>query len=52
MFHDLRKDLDAPNMPIAIGELGIGGHKIEEKAKRERFHEARALERSGYVARG
>ncbi len=34
MFRDLRKDLNAPNMPIVIGELGIGGHKIAKKAKR------------------
>ena len=34
MFRDLRKDLDTPDMPIAIGELGIGGHEIAEKAKK------------------
>jgi hypothetical protein len=34
MFHDIRKDLDAPDMPIVIGELGIGGHEIAEKAKK------------------
>ncbi len=34
MFRDLRKDLDTPGMPIVIGELGIGGHAIAEKAKK------------------
>jgi len=34
MFRDVRKDLDAPDMPIVIGELGIGGNEIAEKAKK------------------
>jgi len=32
MFRDLRKDLDAPDMAIAIGEMGIGGLEIEKRA--------------------
>jgi hypothetical protein len=43
MFRDLRKDLGVPDMPIVIGELGIGGHRIAEKAKNEDDHEAQAL---------
>jgi hypothetical protein len=34
MFRDLRKDLDSPNMPIAIGELGIGGNEIVKRAEK------------------
>jgi hypothetical protein len=34
MFRDVRKDLGAPDMPIAIGELGIGGHEIAARAKK------------------
>ena len=43
MFRDLRQDLNVPNMPIAIGEMGIGGHDIEEKAQDQGNHEAQAL---------
>ncbi len=43
MFHDLRKDLNAPGMPIVIGELGIGGHEMEKRAENEDDHEARAM---------
>ena len=34
MFRDVRKDLGAPDVPIAIGELGIGGNEIAERAKK------------------
>ncbi len=34
MIHDLRKDLGAPKLPVAIGELGVGGKAIEARAKR------------------
>jgi hypothetical protein len=40
MFRDLRKDLDAPNMPIVIGELGIGGNEMIKRAQNEDDHEA------------
>jgi hypothetical protein len=43
MIRDLRKDLGAPGLPIAIGELGVGGHEMEERAKREDDHEARGM---------
>ena len=43
MFRDLRQDLNVPNMPIAIGEMGIGGHNIEEKAQDQGNHEAQAM---------
>jgi len=34
MFRDVRKDLGAPDMPIVIGELGIGGNEIVERARK------------------
>jgi len=40
MFRDLRKDLNAPDMPIVIGELGIGGHEMEKRAENPDDHEA------------
>jgi hypothetical protein len=40
MFRDLRKDLDAPDMPIVIGEVGVGGREMEERAKSPNDHEA------------
>jgi alpha-galactosidase len=33
MIHDLRKDLNAPNMPVVIGELGVGGHEMTKLAE-------------------
>lgn len=33
MIKDLRNDLNAPDMPFAICELGIGGNKMAERAK-------------------
>ncbi|MDP6634806.1 MAG: sialate O-acetylesterase [Phycisphaerae bacterium] len=35
MIRDLRKDLNAPDMPVAIGELGVGGHEMTKRAERE-----------------
>ena len=43
MLGDLRKDLDAPDMPIAIGELGVGGHEIAERAQNPDDREAVAM---------
>jgi alpha-galactosidase len=43
MIRDLRKDLDVPNLPIAIGELGVGGITIAEKAKNEDRGEASGI---------
>jgi alpha-galactosidase len=43
MFRDLRKDLDAPDMPIAIGELGVGGHEMTARAQNPDDHEAIAM---------
>lgn len=41
MFRDLRKDLGAPGLKIAIGEMGVGGLEIEARAKDN--DEARAM---------
>ena len=30
LFSDLRNDLGEPELPIAIGELGVGGYKMVE----------------------
>jgi len=43
MFRDLRKDLDAPDMPIVIGELGVGGHEMTKRAENPNDHEACAM---------
>ena len=43
MIHDLRQDLNVPEMPFVIGELGIGGEEIGEKARGENNHEAQAI---------
>ena len=43
MFRDLRKDLGVPGLPIVIGELGVGGHEMEQRAKREDDHEAQGM---------
>jgi len=43
MFRDLRKDLDAPDMPIVIGELGVGGHEMTRRAENPRDREAVAM---------
>ena len=38
---DVRKDLNVPNMPVVIGELGVGGNK-EISEKNETFRKAQA----------
>ena len=43
MSRDLRRDLDAPEMPIVIGELGIGGHEMTRRAQNPDDHEAVAM---------
>ncbi|MBB15750.1 hypothetical protein CMK22_10785 [Candidatus Poribacteria bacterium] len=43
MFRDLRQDLNVPNMPIVIGEMGIGGYDIALRAKGQENHEAQAV---------
>ena len=43
MFRDLRKDLDVPDMPIVIGELGVGGHEIAKRAENPNDREAVAM---------
>ncbi len=43
MIRDLRKDLDAPQLPFVIGEMGIGGNKIAERARNKDDHEAQAI---------
>jgi len=43
MFHDLRRDLDAPDMPVVIGEMGVGGHEITKRAENPDNREAIAM---------
>jgi hypothetical protein len=43
MFRDLRNDLDAPEMPIVVGELGVGGHEMTKRAQNPDDHEAVAM---------
>lgn len=43
MFRDLRKDLDVPDMPIVIGELGVGGHEMSKRAENPDDREAVAM---------
>jgi len=43
MFRDLRKDLDAPDMPIVIGEMGVGGHEMTKRAENPDDREAVAM---------
>ncbi|MHC4181357.1 MAG: sialate O-acetylesterase [Planctomycetota bacterium] len=45
MFRDLRRDLDAPDMPIVIGEVGVGGHAMTKRAENPDDHEAVAMVR-------
>ena len=45
LFRDLREELGAADMPIAIGELGVGGHEMAERAKDPDDHEAVAMVR-------
>ncbi|MEO2006683.1 MAG: sialate O-acetylesterase, partial [Candidatus Poribacteria bacterium] len=43
MFTDLRSDLDAPDMPIVVGEMGVGGEGIATRAENPDDREARAI---------
>jgi alpha-galactosidase len=43
MFRDLREDLGVPDMPIVIGELGVGGHEMTKRAADPRDREAVAM---------
>jgi hypothetical protein len=43
MFRDLRKELGAPNMPIVIGEMGLGGRVFEKQVKDKKNLEAHAI---------
>ena len=43
MLRDLRKDLGVPEMPIAIGELGIGGDEMTKRAEHRNDREAVAM---------
>ncbi|MHC4518009.1 MAG: sialate O-acetylesterase [Planctomycetota bacterium] len=43
MFRDLRKDLDAPGLPIVIGEMGVGGHEMTKRAQNPNDREAAAM---------
>jgi len=43
MFRDLRKDLNVPDMPIVIGELGVGGNEMITRAQNPDDHEAAAM---------
>ncbi len=43
MFRDLRKDLNAPEMPIVIGELGVGGHEMTTRGQNANDREAVAM---------
>jgi len=43
MFRDLRKDLNVPDMPIVIGEMGIGGHEMAKRAENKDDREANAM---------
>ena len=40
MFRDLRKDLDGPDMPIVIGEPGVGGREMQKRAENPNDREA------------
>jgi hypothetical protein len=43
MFQDLRSELNAPTLPIVIGEMGIGGTQISERAHNPDDREACAI---------
>ncbi len=35
MFKDFRAELSVPGLPVYVGELGVGGSNLEERAKRD-----------------
>jgi len=43
MIRDLRKDLGVADLPIAIGELGVGSHEMTKRARNSRDREAVAM---------
>ncbi|MDG2200959.1 MAG: sialate O-acetylesterase [Phycisphaerales bacterium] len=43
MFTDLRRDLDAPDLPVVVGEMGVGGDEMASRAGNEDDREARAI---------
>jgi hypothetical protein len=43
MFTDLRRDLDAPDLPVVVGEMGVGGEEMASRAGNEDDREARAI---------
>jgi alpha-galactosidase len=43
MIRDLRQDLGVPDLPVAIGEMGIGGHEMTRRAQNPRDREAVAM---------
>jgi hypothetical protein len=43
MFQDLRRELGALDLPIAIGEMGVGGREIERRAENKNDREACAM---------
>jgi len=43
MIRDLRQDLGVPDLPVAIGELGVGGHEMTRRAHNPRDREAVAM---------
>jgi len=45
MIRDLRKDLDVPDMPFVIGEMGVGGHEMTKRAENPKDREATAMVR-------
>ena len=43
ILRDLREDLGVPDMPVAIGELGVGGHEMTARAENRGDREAVAM---------
>lgn len=43
MCADLRRELNAPDLPIVVGEMGVGGDEMEVRAANEGDREARAI---------
>ncbi|MEZ6115353.1 MAG: sialate O-acetylesterase [Pirellulaceae bacterium] len=42
LIRDVRRDLQAPNLPVVIGQLGVDGVQDSHNAKRQRFKDAQA----------
>ncbi|MBE0534807.1 MAG: NPCBM/NEW2 domain-containing protein [Phycisphaerae bacterium] len=43
MIRDVRKDLGVPDLPVAVGEMGVGGHEMTRRADDPRDREAAAM---------